>query len=228
MGAELVSALTCNFWCEFYAIKLHSLIKTCVCGNYEGKKQHEQWTQNPHTFLFSDRISQLLKYIAAVPTLYHSNFSPAFLSFELALLTALLLFFFFLKTNKIVFPWAYSGAFSRHKLKLLVGFLYKIIKSNQSFKPCNLSCCAFEGASFPCSGKTSRDRPRAFTVEGSSPTQHLISSFHWKLVHVSEHTGELREASSLAREETQTGIIIFCCYSVISHCVTSHLSYTNI
>lgn len=65
--------------------------------------------------------------------------------------------------------------------------------------------------------------PKVVTAEGSSPAQHLISIFHWKLRYVSKHMRKLRETSSLAHEETQAGTIILCCCSVISHCASSDL-----
>lgn len=65
--------------------------------------------------------------------------------------------------------------------------------------------------------------PRVLTPVGSSPAQHLISFFHQKRAYVSEHMGELRETSSFAHEETQTGTIILCCCSAISHFAYSEL-----
>lgn len=63
--------------------------------------------------------------------------------------------------------------------------------------------------------------PRVLTAE--LLIFHSISLFHWKLVYVSKHMGELSETSSLAHGETQTGTIIWCCCSVLSHCAYSEL-----
>lgn len=65
--------------------------------------------------------------------------------------------------------------------------------------------------------------PKVLTAEGSSPAQHLIPIFHWKLDYVAKHIRKLMATSSLAHEEIQAGTITLCCCSVISHYAYSKL-----